>query len=221
MLVPWRPDGGQRSELWEVIRPHVESFGWPLYEGDAPGVWSRSRAVNAAASLADADGGWDVALIHDTCAWIHPDTIRLAVKTAQARGGLILPYDTCHYLTEAGTRRFLDDAGPTRLDRVHIAGTWAGLSAPAGGVGAIRRDTWNTVGGMDGRFQVWGGEDTAFWWACQTLATVERIPGGTLWSMWHPTVKAGTNRLQLKDEYAPYRGDPAGMATLIATRTRR
>lgn len=215
LLVPWRSDNGQRAMLWQHLRPPLETFGWPIYEGDQPArAWSRSRAINAAADLADTDGRWDIGIIHDACAYVAPNVLTQAVDAAVSRGGLILPYTICHTLTEMGTRRFLDTLDPTGLDARHIASTWSGRTAPSGGVGVIDRTTWDRIGGMDERFNIWGGEDTAFWWSVRTLARSERIDG-ELWSMWHPTVKTGTNRLEIKDEYSPYVGDPAGLSIVL------
>ena len=77
ILVPWRGGDDRREWLWDICRPWLERFGWPIFTGDSVGPWARAAAVNAAESAAEAAGGWDLALVADT------DTIR--------RSGLDLP----------------------------------------------------------------------------------------------------------------------------------
>lgn len=83
VLVPWRADNGQRSDIWAYTRKQIWGLrhpGWPIVEGVAPdGPFNRSAAINAAAETA---GDWDVAVIADSDTFTERRSLLRAVDAA-------------------------------------------------------------------------------------------------------------------------------------------
>ncbi len=188
VLVPRRPDHGERDALWEFCRPIWEARGWPIHEGHHgpdEGPFNRARAVNRAARAA---GAWDVALIIDADIWVPEHRARLAVKRATATGQLSYAHTawwgttgvTCADLL-AG-RLDLDDWDAWPDDAWHVRNPLSNSCCLA-----VRRDLWDRIGGYDERFQGWGGEDWMFYDAAITLGGAAWRPGPEpVIHLWHP-----------------------------------
>lgn len=224
VLVPWRAGDARREFLWSKVRPHLESWGWPVLTGDKPGPWNRSAAVNAAAEQQD----WDVAVIADADT-VHEHSPREAVLLADETASAIVPWDTRWRLSLAASldpvrtvasfdvERDLDpNDGWAHNDRLAKLPVWQ-----MGSTIVVSRAAWDAAGGgMDEGFVGWGFEDCAHRLAIDTLAPggLRRLPG-TIYHLWHEHDLSGrvqnSRRFQ---RYARAQGNPRVMQAIVRNR---
>lgn len=174
-LVPWRGGDELREQSYDVVRPYLERMGWPIFEGDSDGVWSRGPAINAASERA---GDWDVAVIADADT-IPPARMDAAVAAAHISGGGIRPHDHLYRLSPSGSIRVARD-GIEALEPRHILDEY-----PGGGLLVIARRAWDRVGGYSDAFVGWGHEDSFLGIQLVVHASWDRLPGEA-WHLWHP-----------------------------------
>lgn len=215
VLVPYRPHP-DLAPLWDELHSwwgkHHPS--WPLVVADSTGSWSRAEAINRAAEQQP----WDVAVIADVCVWQRPETLRRHVDAVARSPKMVIPYEVCVRLNADGTKTFLNRGG-----RGNFIG-WEthrveDVRQPHGGITVIHRHTWETVGGMDPRFRIWGGEDDALVLSARTLTTVHR-GDGVLWQLHHPSMPRDPKKRPqtLAERYRAAKGDPNAVRALIAER---
>lgn len=174
-LVPWRSGDRRRTWCWDVARPYMESYGWPIVLGDSPlKEWARAHALNAASKTA---GKWDIAIVADTDEIHEPGSLRRAIMWVQETGGAVRPHLERFNLNRQQTLQ-LATRGLSSLPKTGLQ-TWRG-----GGTIVITRQSWNTVGGYDESYIGWGHEDTAMNLELLRHAHLDRIPG-RIWHLWH------------------------------------
>ncbi len=179
VLVPYRPANDRHRWLYDMVRPELESFGWPIYEGTCEGRWSRAPAVNDAARQA---GSWDVAFIADCDTIPEHDAILRAVDWVDSTGGGARPHDERYMLSQEGSLVAMQ-RGVEHLEKRHYLRQWAG-----GGLDVVTRDAWDAVGGMDERYVGWGYEDSEFHVQLLVKRRWDRLPG-ECWHLFHPTTE--------------------------------
>lgn len=196
VLVPYRPDGAERSAVWEWLVQRwtkwiaVDGRTWLEVGGDGgdgemaeEGVpFSRTRAIN---SLAARTIG-DVFVIADADTAFDPAWLASAVDAVTSPDGpaWVLP-SQYRKLTEAATRAALGST--PYIDLSFAECEWIGNEICWSGMIVVRREAFEAVGGFDERFHRWGEDDTSFAAAISTLVEpVTRIPGAC-YHLWHPT----------------------------------
>lgn len=179
VLVPRRAGDPVRDANWDWCRRIWEQQGWPIFEGhhDGPGLFSASKARNAAAAAA---GDWDVAIFADadTVPWDWRP-VRDAVPLAARTGRFIRPFTTYHMLDEEASRSFMATGVIPRQGIRRLR------ESAYGGIHVVPRRLWDDSGGYDERFLGWGSEDAAFEFACRVLGGFQRLPGD-VYHLWHP-----------------------------------
>jgi hypothetical protein len=199
-LVPWRDGDARREWCWDITRPSLEEVGFPIFEGDAEGPWSRAGALNAASKRA---GKWDIAFVADTDTIPETDAVHRAIGWVQSTGGAARPHLDRYLLSRDGTlkiaRRGWAEVEPRDIDH-----TW-----PGGGLLVLTRDAWETVGGYNESFVGWGFEDTAMNLALLRHSRWDRLPGRA-WHLWHRPARASTDTKRKAQElYAEYAAEVA------------
>lgn len=187
ILVPRRNDGGHRDRLWDYVRAYLEAGlpDWEIYEGHhQQGPFNRSKAINTAAKDA---GEWDVALIADSDTISDLAALKVGAEIAAAHKLMINCHDLRIMLTENATTQILDrKAGPIKgwQRRGFVERIW--YESPSSSV-IVRRDLWDRVGGFDEKFVGWGHEDSAFRYACETIADAPMLRvAANAYHLWHP-----------------------------------
>lgn len=183
---------------------------WQIIIGRAADPWSKGAAVADAYRLSDAD----MIVIADADSFVAPDALVGAVAAATAFGWG-MPHRFVYRQSKASTEAIYAGAAPseTDLDRPLYRGV------KAGGIVALTRRTYDTVGGIDPRFEGWGGEDRSLELALNTL--VCRVPYGTdpFWHLWHPhpapNLRGSPAAEELVGRYREVNGNPRAMLALI------
>jgi hypothetical protein len=134
--------------------------------------------------MADSVERWDVALIIDSDTVSNHDSVWEAIRYADQTGGLAVAHTQRHMMTERATKDILSGNRKTWKRGSMIERTWRDSVSCAI---AIKRSTWDAIGGFDERFEGWGFEDTAFHFACETIIglPIKKIPGDC-YHLWHP-----------------------------------
>lgn len=161
----WR----ERGRTWTAA--YWWNLGMEVVYGTAKGV-NRAAARNDAARRTDAD----VFFFSDADMWVPESQMKAAIEKA-SQGTMVMAYVQHMRLNRWATTRIVDGLEPTMQGQT--------VKDCAGGCFAVHRDVYETVGGHDERFTVWGGEDRSFYFACQTLVgPIERIDGFS-YHLWH------------------------------------
>lgn len=188
VLIPYASDGGQRDRIFDwTLRRYKAAF--PDFEvcvGESQGeAFNRSAAINAAARKATGD----VFVIADADLCFRPELIDAAIE-ALNQCAYVIPYVRVAHISYDGTLDLLKMHPATdEFDLLPIEGHRQGSQ---GGLGVVRRGTFNRLGGFDERFTGWGCEDDAWVITIRTLEgrldmmSVLRIDA-TIYHLWHPT----------------------------------
>lgn len=155
---------------------------WPVYLGHAEEPWSKGRAAHD--GVAQADG--DILVIADADSFVNPgvleETVRLVANPPSDEHVWGIPHKMVHRLDEDQTSLVLAGAAPDTRKVIRPAYT----GPRGGGITVLPRWAWDTVGGIDPRYEGWGGEDLSFGWALSVLAGHFSRIYGDLVHLWHP-----------------------------------
>lgn len=171
ILVPFRPDLGERSRNWSIARQYWARMDLPIFEGNNSGrIFERARARNVAAANA---GNWDVALFADADIVLDSrEQAEAAIMRSYLTGAYTVAYSTMRHVTKAGTQAWEKSPGlmgdPEWDEEVGL--TWECCFA-------VRRDIFDEVGGFDERFRGYGSQVAAFFYAYATFGGRARIDG--------------------------------------------
>lgn len=164
-------------DWYRQLRWHVVVEG-----GDNDTSFGRASAINTAV----ARSGADIIVQTDPDQVVPLSRIREAVDLARQQPGLVLPYDRYLRLNQPFTTAVLAGA----VNPFHLGVEHCEEYGPngTGGVTVFSLATWIAVRGLDERFGLWGGDDSAFAYACDAMvAPTRRIPGDMV-HLWHPTL---------------------------------
>ena len=177
-VVPWRPDGEARNDLWAFTRARWER-SFPeidLVTSPGPdGPFNRSAAINDAAR-----GEWDLAVVLDADVLAEPEQVEDALERAGATGRLTLGFERFVGLTPNMSKLLMKgyvgdwNRGARFRSEFHESS-----------IVVVPRPLWDGIGGFDERFVGWGQEDVAFVQAARVLGgQIERV-GGDVFHLWH------------------------------------
>jgi hypothetical protein len=178
--------------------------GHDVVFGDSDGpVFNRAEARNNAAKTALTQGDPDVLVFADAC--ISMPSAESVIASA-SRMVLEHPRSVVHCHDQL---IYLDEHGDVL--RINPRRT-------PGGVIAVHRDLYLDVRGYDERFSIWGGEDNAFVWACQSLGDGKRLSvTETALHVWHQRDRkiADQRILALLGSYRQAKSNPDRMREVI------
>lgn len=171
---------------------HYTAMGLETHYGTSDPL-NRAASRNAAVP----GGKWDVVFFYDTDIVVPESQVRAACEMAHDTGEMVLAYEDLKLLPSDKTGDFISGDHST-LGAAKISGQPSGAFA-------VPRKLWNEVGGQDERFDTWGGEDRAFYYACAALRgkrSCKRIKGSAV-HLYHPKdgIKPRLNGIPLLKEY--------------------
>lgn len=174
---PWRREAFDR-----VVRWYEDQFpDWHLCLGLlAENGWSKGRALRMAYEKA---AGGPLVLADADSYLLQPETLRDAVEAVSIGVPWVVPHRMVYRLRERETRRVYDENVPPRIGAV-CRPEYVG--PPGGGLTVLSVEAWETVRGVDDRFEGWGGEDICFGYALETLVGPHVRLDGDLIHLWHP-----------------------------------
>lgn len=183
VIVPLNADCPVRLRHWAWLRARLDYYHpeFEVIEAPGPTPWAKGPAI--AAGVARAAG--DVLVVMDADVLVPRDALSAAVERC-AEIPWCVPHGDVHRFTEASTVALTGLGAvnrptiPKRLDRPAHRGV------AGGGIVVLRRDTYELVGPPDPRFVGWGGEDTSWRRALDTLAGSHERLGAPMVHLWHP-----------------------------------
>lgn len=218
VVIPFDDRGDRhRAAAFDYVRAWYGEHhpGWPVVVGGcSSGTWSKGAAVRDGVDRSTSS----VLVLADADSFVtDPGVLTSAVHAVHiGRARWVMPHDIVYRLTEDETARILPGRLPPRLRRVHrdpYRGT------VGGGITVIARDAFELVGGIDDRFEGWGGEDVAFGYALETLVHPVHRLDGRLAHLWHPhpapDLRGSPAAEALVAEYTAARGVRRRMRALV------
>lgn len=204
----------QAAASYVIGRYHRLHPTWELHVGHTAEPWSKGAALADALARTDAQ----MIVLADADSFVDPEPLEQAVSQAWD-DGWAMPHWMVHRLTEQATADVYAGA-PPRRDRL-VRGSYVGVKG--GGIVAVRRDVYERVGGVDPRFEGWGGEDVSFARALIALHGKPARMGADLWHLWHPhpapDLRGSEASEELVARYRDAANHPNAMRALIAERT--
>jgi hypothetical protein len=203
LLVPFRSDFGIREETWSWLRDYwaAELPFAQIVEGyNMESPFCKTAAVNDAARLATGD----VVVIMDADCYMDGQVLvncAKRIRRARKYGGKLwfVPYRRFYRLTRIASASVIESSpdSPLRFSDpppgAHLLtnkgtsnGHWFGAL-----VQIMPIEAFYAAGGMDERFQGWGGEDIAFMRAVDTMYTKHRTTDNAVFHLWHLRSDAG------------------------------
>jgi hypothetical protein len=172
VLVPWRTDNGQREKLWAYCEKVWQRSPYELVVGveQGYGPFNISKAFNDAARKATGD----IFVLYGADHLPDDDRIEWAVEQLKTYKWCALYSDTAG-LSEVSTKQILKGADPAGIVPVQVAPVCTAIIA-------IRAEDWID---FDERFTGWGGEDTAWRMALESLYGPPPQPSGMLRCLYH------------------------------------
>lgn len=186
ILVPYRPDGGNRDISWNWVKRRWESLfpDYPIYVGDSvsPDGFQCTAASNQAASQSNSE----IYIFADCDTTTDPEWVNEAIDeilSGKVPWGL---YTTCDKLDKQSTEKILKNSPKSEIRGrgYSVEETTTGVSW--GGVFVCKREDFWAVGGYDERFTVWGAYDACFGLSMYSLIGPPKRYNSHIYHLWHP-----------------------------------
>lgn len=191
----------------------------PLVVDCTPEPFSKGAAIDLGVGLAGTDG----LVIVDCDVIVDPLDLERAMVAVEGGAPWAMPHATVYRLNRTTTSAVLA-CPPERVvvPRRNQLDTLPHAAPPGGGIVVCSRDAYDASGGMDPRFDGWGGDDISWARALDTLAGEGVRLAGIMWHLWHPPQpRRRGNRASPKNEalaalYAEAAGDVDAMRAIRA-----
>lgn len=172
--------------------------------------FSYATACNAAVNALDPD--IDILVLTGADSFVHPHALKQAIQMADQQPGYVRAFDCYRKANRAWTMASLDWQTLHQVPAGCVE--WESAQAASPGVGALRRECYQQIGGYDERFQGWGYEDLAFMLTLEAHWPTRQV-AGDLVHHWHPTSDTLANHQQSERNrrlytqlYEPHAGNP-------------
>lgn len=219
VIVPFNPGDQARDRNWKFVKARYKALypDWQIVVRGCSPPWRKGLAVHAAV---EASSG-DMLVLSDADVLVAEHALRDAVERLQDHPWVI-PHRMVYRLNEEVTRALVEDriyADPRSLQTGIIRRPHKGPAG--GGISVMRREDYETSGGIDPAFVDWGGEDISFARALDTLVGPHLRLDNIMWHLLHdPMPRIGRNRAfpeneALANRYLDASGDPAAMKDLL------
>jgi hypothetical protein len=206
-----------RDNAWAYVRARLEQMhgSWELVvaDGGACTAWSKGAALHEAVSASSGD----VMVLHDSDSYVDPVVLERCVQlVASGRCGWAMPHGVVKRYDERSSALVYAGTPPRRP--TFARRPYRGVSG--GGIVVVSRAAWDIVGGVDPRFEGWGGEDLAFGYALRTLIGRPIRLNAELVHLWHPPaapdLRPGVESAALLERYRSALSWPEAMRVLVA-----
>lgn len=183
VLIPYRAGGDEwREKAWAYVS-NWWAKQFPTFEviicspGDGP--WSKGAALANGAEIAQGR----TLVIADADSFVYePATLATEIGLVHDRHQRwSMPHRYVHRVTQEATASIYE-TGVVNVNNVAYP-VYGGCEG--GGIVILRRDAWDAVGGIDPRFEGWGGEDKAFGWMLRDLIGAPHRGNCRLVHLWH------------------------------------
>jgi hypothetical protein len=225
VVVPYAGQGDPAREhaLRAVVGRLRRDHPWPVLVEPGTEPWSKGAVVDRAVCRTDTDG----VIVHDADVLVAPEALERTVAGVTAGWAWGQPHTTVYRLSRRATARFTSttpiDAPPGAMDlerRAHPA-------PPGGGIVVVSRRVYDLTGGIDPRFEGWGGEDISWARALTTLGGPGMLGDAPLWHLWHRPQRSrlrggrgSRDNERLASRYLDAVDDPTAMAGLVGEHRR-
>jgi hypothetical protein len=187
VIVPLNEDGAERSRHWRWLRRRLEVLhpGMEIIEAECPGPdWVKGRAIQAGVERATGD----TIVMMDADVFVSQDALNSTIEIAQSAPWAV-PHTMVHRLGRYSTLELTERAAATVVDydpagQVYARQPHKGVAG--GGIVALSRTAYNAVGPPDTRFVGWGGEDTSWRRALDTMVGPHHRGDADMIHLWHP-----------------------------------
>ena len=200
-IIPFHGDNARRSEIFDWVLPYwrnemPESEFLIIDNADVP--FHKTKAINEGARQAHGD----VFVIMDADCYMDPNILRHCVseiRREREAGHKLwyIPYRRFFRLTEEASNRLLSSSpfdpirfpDPPPANELVAGGETASSGHYWGAlIQVMPREAFIITGGMDERFQGWGGEDVSFMHAVDTLWAKHKTYNGPVFHIWHDVI---------------------------------
>jgi|GEM_PF-4644289 len=148
-----------REPGFKIVKAWLEYNGFNVIIGSCKGEWNKGKAIHNGVLKSKSD----IIIINDA------DLIcNFSNYSEFSYSPLIIPFDSVIKLDKSGN-------GLMKRDYIRIAG----------GCWILRREVYDDVGGVDPRFEGWGGEDWAFCVMVETLHGGIKMIHQSAIHIWH------------------------------------
>lgn len=219
LVVPYSPATEERAAHWRWLLAlyHRRLPDWEVSVSAGPtGVWNKGAAANMAAERA----GGDVLVVIDADCWVACSVLEQAAElVAGGEAPWVVPHDLVYRLKQTATQALLAGqlAGPPHALERHRTARKPYHCPAGGGCVVVPRAAFLEAGGIDPRFEGWGGEDISLGWALDTLVGTHQRLGAALWHLWHPPQdrRYRPRNERLAGRYREANGDQPMMRRLV------
>lgn len=221
LVVPFSPTSPQRTEHWHWLRLRYEEEhpAWELAvtAGPVGQPWLKGQAVARAVERATGS----TLVIADADSLVAPEVLELSADlVASGQAPWVVPHSKVYRLRLEATAQLLagELALPPRPLERRLLDRRPYDAPVGGGIVVCSRAGYEAVGGIDSRFEGWGGEDISFGRALDTLVGYHERLGGPLWHLWHPKQERRYRPAneRLAGRYKEAEGCPHLMRRLVA-----
>lgn len=172
-----------REAAWRFVKARMAKLydWWEIVEVDGcDGTFSKARMANQGVSRAKGS----IVVVMDADVVIDDQALLDSVDAVLHGAKWAIPHRDVWRLTEADSAYFMEHGKTVQFpefDRKPYAGV------EGGGAFVMTRANYAAIGGMDERFEGWGGEDLAFGWCARSFFGAPHRAATPLIHLWHPS----------------------------------
>ena len=180
---PYTPSCEYRALSRYVTDQMYRNIGYSVYYGtSSTDSFNRSAAKNAAVHKALEDNpNADVIVLADSDTFVSANNLQYGIELCRKTGRFVNPFTEYKWVTHNCSLKMA-------VENVEQIETYLDFENHVGGIVIVPVELFKKVGGYDERFESWGGEDRAFYFACNAiLGYTEGLNiKGTAYHLYHP-----------------------------------